>query len=245
MLERYARECSYYLRIVREIIFPRRCAICGTEIDNACLCPTCRKNFLLQKYLRYEPREEFLAGQAPALAQDVLRGVLLLYKYDGLFKEVLHKIKFAAQDGLIPPLREEAEAALPAPKLRWLGQYDIITCIPASRERRAQRGFDLPYEIFMPLLEQRGGEFQADLLERVRHTDPLFDLQPQERRSELAGCFALAGRARVAGKRILLCDDIYTTGSTLAEAAQVFLRAGALSVDGLALAAASSHWGQE
>lgn len=57
------------------------------------------------------------------------------------------------------------------------------------------------------------------LLERVRHTEPLYELKPEERKQELAGCFALLPHAKVRGKHVLLCDDIYTTGSTFAEAA--------------------------
>ena len=85
---------------------------------------------------------------------------------------------------------------------------------------------------------------ETTLLERVRTTAPLFELAPQERRNELAGCFALGRSAQrlVVGKRVLLCDDIYTTGSTMAEAARVLLQAGARQVQGVALCAASHNW---
>ena len=244
MLKEYGRAMAYYARVVRELIFPRHCAVCGNVIDTGYLCPECRKGYLFQKYVQYEPREEYLAGQAEPMACDVLKSVLLLYKYDGMLKDALHEIKFNGNAALLPLLREEAEAGLPAAKLRWLGQYDVITCIPTSPERRARRGFDLPEALFAPLLEQRGGEFQSQVLERVRPTAPLFELAPQERRSELAGCFALSQSAQrlIAGKRVLLCNDIYTTGSTMAGAAGVLLRAGAAEVHGLALCAASSHW---
>ena len=170
--------------------------------------------------------------------------MLLLYKYDGIIKQALQQIKFDGEASLLPLLREEAEAALPGAKLRWLSQFDVITCIPTSPERRAKRGFDVPEELFAPLLEQRGGEFQAQLLTRARSTAPLFELSPEERRQELSGCFELSQRAQrvVAGKRVLLCDDIFTTGSTMAEAAGVLRRAGASQVHGLAVCAASHNW---
>ena len=244
MLKGCFKDVAYYGRVLRELLVPRRCAICGNIIDSAYICPVCRKGLLLQKYLQYQPREEFLAGQAEPVAEDVLKSVLLLYKYDGIIKEALHEIKFNACVELLPLLREEAEAALPSAKLRWLGQYDVITCIPTSPERRQQRGFEVPEELFAPLLEQRGGEFQPQLLTRVRSTAPLFELEPLARRQELAGCFELPARGRrlVEGKRVLLCDDIYTTGSTMAEAARVLLDAGAKEVHALALAGAAYHW---
>lgn len=242
MLKNYLREIAYYTQVVKELIFPRRCAVCGEVIDTAYLCDICRKSFLLQIFERFMPREEYLAGQAEPMPQDVLSSVMLLYKYDGVLKDALHQIKFMGDSSLLPLLREQAESALPSAKLRWLSQYDIITCIPASSERRQQRGFDVPEEIFAPLLDQRGGEYSDNILLRVRHTAPLFELQPMERRSELTACFALYPQAKVQGKRVLLCDDIYTTGSTMAEAAKILLENGAKEVHGLAFTASSDNW---
>lgn len=244
MLKDFYRATNYYMRVLRELIFPRRCAVCGNVIDTAYLCPACRKGYALQKYVQLKPREEFLAGQAEPVAEDMLDSVLLLYKYDGILKEALQRLKFSKEASLLPLLSEEAEAALPGAKLRWLSQFDVITCIPTSPERRAKRGFDVPEELFAPLLEQRGGEFQAQLLTRARSTAPLFELSPEERRQELSGCFELSQRAQrvVAGKRVLLCDDIYTTGSTMAEAARVLRGAGAREVNGVVVCASSHNW---
>ena len=66
---------------------------------------------------------------------DVLYSVLLLYKYEGVFKEALHKIKFDGEAGWLPLLREEAELALPAAKMRWLQQFDLITCVVKAAYR--------------------------------------------------------------------------------------------------------------
>ena len=142
---------------------------------------------------------------------------------------------------MLPLLREEAELALPAAKMRWLQQFDLITCVPTAPERRRQRGFDVPQELFAGLFEGRSVGMEV-LLERVRHTQPLYELKPEERKQELAGCFALLPHAGVRGKHVLLCDDIYTTGSTFAEAAQVLLDAGAARVSALALCAAQANW---
>ena len=237
------RDLAYYGRVLRELVFPRRCKVCGDGIEAGYVCEKCRKSFLLRRVLKGSPREEYLAGQAEAAALDVLDSVLLLYKYDGVLKDALHRCKFEADAGLLPFLREEAEAALPSAKLRWLTQFDLITCVPTSPERLEQRGFDVPQEIFGPLLDQRSSCVYSDaVLERTRHTHPLFELGPQERRQELAGCFRLRPHFAVRGKHVLLCDDIFTTGSTLCEAALVLKRAGAAKVSALAFCAARSHW---
>lgn len=243
MKPHWLMEVKYYARLLKELVFVRRCAVCRQPIDTGLLCAACRKHYLLQRAWRCQPREEYLAGQAAPLPEDVLSSVMLLYKYDGAIKETLHKIKFAADAGLLPLLREEAEAALPAAKLRWLAQYDFLACVPTSPERREQRGFDVPQELFAPLLDMGGScLYRGEILQRVRRTAPLFELRPLERRQELAGCFSLGSGVDVRDKRILLCDDIYTTGSTLAEAARVLLDAGAREVHALALAAAPDNW---
>lgn len=238
------RELAYYGRVLKELVFPRRCVVCGDGIDAGYLCEKCRRHYLLQRTLKGEPREEYLAGQTEALALDVLDNVFLLYKYDGVLKDALHHCKFEGDASLLPFLREEAEAALPGAKLRWLQQFDIITCVPTSPERLQKRGFDVPQEIFGSLLDQRGRStvYSDAVLERVRHTHPLFELGPEERRQELTGCFAVRAHMDVRGKHVLLCDDIYTTGTTLCEAAQVLRCAGAAQVSALALCAARSNW---
>ena len=154
-MQRWLREFAYYGRVAKELIFPRRCAVCATNIDNGYVCEQCRREYLLQRQLPCCPREEYLAGQAAPLPTDVLYSVLLLYKYEGVFKDALHKIKFDGEAGWLPLLREEAELALPAAKMRWLQQFDLITCVPTAPERRRQRGFDVPQELFAGLLEGR------------------------------------------------------------------------------------------
>lgn len=242
-MQNLLRDVTYYGRLLKELVFPRRCAVCGDGIEAGYVCEKCRKNYLLQKQLPCAAREEFLAGQAEPLATDVLQSIFLLYKYDGMYMQALHEVKFNGNASLLPFLREEAEAALPGAKLRWLQQFDVVTCVPTSPERLQKRGFDVPQEIFGALLDQRSNCVYSDaVLERVRSTAPLFELKPEERRQELAGCFALRKHFSVRGKRILLCDDIFTTGSTLTEAARVLLQAEARSVSALAFCAARENW---
>lgn len=239
-------DASYYGRLLKELVFPRRCAVCGQNINVGFFCSSCRKHYLLAKQLEYAPPEQLpdMSHNAePLLPEDVLDGVIMLYKYDDALKDALHQIKFGGDARLLPLLREEAEDALPSGKLLWLDGFDFITWIPTSAERLAKRGFDVPDELFGALLDERGhSTYRGGILERVRRTEPLFELKPEERRAELDGCFALGKNADVRGKSVLLCDDIYTTGSTFVEAAAVLRRAGARRIVALAFSAARSHW---
>lgn len=233
----WQRQLAYHLQLLKEIIYPRRCCACGVIIEEGCFCGVCRRSFLLLK------KKSCRTGGAPdgsLRAEDVLDRAVFLYRYSGQLKELLHRIKFAGEAELLPLLREEAEAALPEGWRSWLAGFDAVCCIPSAEERRRKRGFDLPAEIFACF--GRSPAQDNGLLVRSRHTQPLYDMNPAERRSELSGCFELGAGRGVRGCSVLLCDDIYTTGSTLAEAAALLRSCGAARVEALAFAAARDNW---
>ena len=213
---------GYQCRLLGEIIHPRRCAVCQTEIDTGYFCEACRKNFALHKTV-----EGF--GN--------LDKVLMLYKYHQNLQEAIHNVKFAGEKSLLPLLKEEAQLAVVNDLEKLLTDCDIITCVPTSPERKAERGFDVPTEIFAFFNSER---WQPNLLKRVRNTLPLFDLEPSLRKQEVAGCFEV--EQSILGKSVLICDDIFTTGSTLSEAALALRKAGAKSVTALAFTASKDNW---
>lgn len=213
---------GYQCRLLGEVLYPRRCAVCENEIDSGYFCEACRKNFLLAKTV-----EQF----------EELDRVIMLYKYHQELQVAIHNVKFAGEKGLLPLLKEEVQLALVGEMEKLVAACDIITCVPTSPKRKAERGFDAPAEIFAFL---HSGKWQPDLLKRVRNTLPLFDLEPSLRKQEVAGCFAV--EQSVMGKRVLICDDIFTTGSTMCEAARALKMAGAVSVTALAFTASKDNW---
>ncbi len=213
---------GYEARLLGEIFFPRRCAVCRRIIEEGCFCASCRQSFLLARKL---PEKESVDG------------IILLYKYQNQLQRLLQEIKFAKQAGLLPILREEVIWAWQEYFAGQERHYDYVSCIPTSPERRRQRGFDIPQEIFVALAP---AQWRPELLTRVRRTLPLFELDPQLRREEVAGCFRV--QADVVGRKILLCDDIYTSGSTMEEAAQTLKAAGADRVVALGFTASKDNW---
>ena len=229
----------YNLRLFKEIFFPRHCAVCKTIIDEGLLCSSCRKNYLLHRVKVYGANhsswEKLIKIGQPLVAEDIYDRTQFLYKYDGVYKESLHGLKFEGKSELLPMITEEVELALQEDIKALQRHYDIIASIPTSVERKQQRGYDVPLEIFNCLNIQ-------ELLERVKTTAPLYTMDALERQQGLEGCFAIKVGQNVQGKRILLCDDIYTTGSTMHEAAQVLLKAGAQAIGVLAFCASKDNW---
>jgi ComF family protein len=104
--------------------------------------------------------------------------------------------------------------------------------VPLHRWRLWSRGYNQAAELARALAQMTGGPLAVDALVRRRATAPSQGMNPTERRDNLRGAFAVppSRRAQVAGRRILLVDDVLTTGATAAACAKALRRAGAASV---------------
>lgn len=107
---------------------------------------------------------------------------------------------------------------------------DVIIPVPLHRKRLQSRGFNqavLLGEVFSTRLSI---PMQTGTLLRIRQTEPQIELSVEERRSNVKGAFAVNEPERISDKRVLLLDDVMTTGSTVNECSKELKKAGALSV---------------
>ncbi len=196
------------------MFFAQSCAVCNAETESGVFCPVCR-------------RSELLLEAMPGLLN--LDGAVMGYKYSGALKEMLHKLKFEGESKFLQPLAEEAAFLTHAYEESC---FDMVISVPTDAARCKQRGFDIPESIFAKALAVKGA-WQPQVLARIKATAPQYGLAPDKRRSNVRGCFAVQGDVR--GAKILLVDDILTTGATLDEAAKTLKQAGAKSVYALTL----------
>ena len=117
-------------------------------------------------------------------------------------------------------------------------QPDIIAAVPVSKIKLLKRGYNQAAELAKGLSELSGIPFEEGALMRVRDTSPMKLLSPSERQKNLKNAFT-GGQNVVKFKRVLLVDDIYTTGSTMDECSRALLKAGAESVYGLSMTSGS------
>jgi ComF family protein len=126
---------------------------------------------------------------------------------------------------------------------------DAVVPVPLHAHKLRTRGFNQSLELARwalvglartPALAPPGGlpRLERHLLHRVRETRELGHAGPAARFAEVAGAFLVSDTARVRGRRVLVVDDVFTTGATFNECADALLRAGAAGVDVLALARA-------
>ena len=119
------------------------------------------------------------------------------------------------------------------------GKYDLITWVPLSPERRKARGYDQAM-LLAELAALELGDVAAETLVKVRDTSAQSGLGKDDgaRRANVLGAYRPTDPELIAGKRLLLIDDVVTTGSTLSECARTLLAAGAADVVCVTLAKA-------
>jgi competence protein ComFC len=160
--------------------------------------------------------------------------------YEGVLRELIHLYKYGRVRTLAGPLGEFLGAGLARDE-----SWDVITAVPLHWRRRWLRGFNQS-ELLARELARRSGVPFARLLKRVRSTASQAGLSNHRRRRNVASAFAcrrLALRGdKLRNKRVLLIDDVLTTGSTAAACAAVLKKGGAGRVGVLTLARVDRRW---
>jgi ComF family protein len=172
-----------------------------------------------------------------ALCRHGLRGFDAAYcfgSYEGRLREWIHLYKYGRVKSMATPLVELLAAAVPG-----AGCFDAVAPVPLHWRRRWQRGFNQS-ELLARGLARKLGLPVVRALRRLHHTPTQTGLSRSARRKNVAAAFA--SRQSVNGQRILLIDDVLTTGATGAACAHMLRRAGARSVALATVARADRRW---
>ena len=154
--------------------------------------------------------------------------------YDGSLRKLIHLFKYSGMRPLGKRLAGLLCRALPDDG-EVAASFDAVVPMPLHCRRRWRRGFNQS-EILARLVAKSRGIPMIDVVKRVRATATQAGLTNSNRRKNVAGAFRVSRKSQVAGKRILLIDDVMTTGSTATACASAMKRAGASSVTLLTLA---------
>lgn len=212
---------SLYKALV-DSIFPPRCPLCQTYINRqGAWCQTCYQKVVYHRRLPLSARYF-----------SVLQTVRALCHYQAGIKKLIHEIKYQHRFTHLAHIHFILETELAACDFE---QYDLFVPVPLHQQRLQERGFNQTTKIFEPWA-LRYDYTWLECLERQRDTAPQYKLSIKQRQANIAKSFQLKRDVTVRGKRILLLDDIFTTGSTLYNCALVLKKAGAASVNALVLA---------
>ncbi len=194
-----------------DLFFPRKCPFCGTPTGKKLLCDVCKNSLPWCD-------EERTVGS--------LRVTAPLYYEDGV-RQAVHDLKFRSMTGGLDCFGQMmAQCAAE----RYSGEFDAITWVPVSKKRLKKRGFDQSRLLSASLCV----DWHVAPLETLEKT---VDNPPQsgiddnaERRANVLGVYRAVNTKDFEGKRLLLIDDVCTSGSTLGECARVLRASGATDV---------------
>ena len=211
----------YYF--LMHLLFPPKCILCGKllEKQEQDLCRACRVDSP-----EYPIRKERL---------QFLDSFTAVWYYESSVRRSLLRYKFYGARSYAP-----GYGRLLAMKLlkSHPDGFDCLTWIPVSRLRKLRRGYD-QVELIAAAVGRELGMKPVPLLKKVRHNRPQSGISDAaKRRANVLGVYQEIDRQAIAGKRILLLDDILTTGATAGECARVLLTCGAKEVHCAAIAAA-------
>lgn len=197
------------------LIFPPRCPFCARGLDRPGVCAACEKT------LPWTEERDSL-WELP----DGLRCAAPLW-YRGGARQGLLRLKFQGAPGAAEPLG--ALVAQCAAE-RLSGEFDTVTWVPVSQKRRRKRGYDQA-ELLARAACRRWDTAPVRLLEKTRDNPAQSGLRDAAARWEnVRDVYRAVDPRAVEGRRILLVDDICTTGATLCQCAAVLRRAGAAEV---------------
>ena len=205
-----------------DLLFPRKCAFCHRllERDERGTCNACAK--LLLHMDAQEKSGEFFSACAAALPyEEPVRGSIRRYKFSG-------RREYAAVYApiLAACIRERLD-----------GKFDAVTWVPVSAKRLRRRGYDQA-ELLARQTAALLGAPVFRMLKKRRNNPAQSTLPADRRRANVLGAYEAVDADAFSGKRVLLIDDVVTTGATLSECSRVLRTAGANDVVCAAFAAA-------
>ncbi len=201
---------------ISDLLFPPKCIFCRKILRSGGVCDKCSRELTRNDTVR--------------------RGIYFTrccvpMRYEGQVRDAVIRFKFQDQPGYATEF-----GRILARCIRDNLEYDLITWIPVSRERRKKRGYDQAMLLAMAAALELG-DVAVETLRKTADNPAQSSLKdPSQRRTNVQGAYEVPDPVLVEGKRVLLIDDIITTGATMDEASRTLLEAGAKEVVAAALA---------
>lgn len=205
------------------LIYPQVCGICG-EISSKDICNRCKVKI---KQLKRCKKHIYLTKSFDTH--------MYIFDYKDLIREKILQYKFQEKTYLY---KSFVKIILNDKKVcGFLKSYDIIIPVPISKKRNKKRGYNQSKLIAKNITKQMQGlDYNDNILYKVKNTLPQSLLEKEQRKSNLKNAYEVEKSEMIKNKKVLLFDDIFTTGSTAEECSKMLKLAGAKEIGILTLA---------
>jgi ComF family protein len=241
-LKRIAAAGRHGLRIALDLALPRLCAACREPVEGKGLCPACwsKLSFITRPYCErlgipfvYDPGPGMLSMAAIADPPAYNRARAAV-RFDEISRALVHALKYGDRLDLAPMMGRWISQA----GRELLAEADGLVPVPLHWRRLWARRFNQSAMLAAAISAASGVPIAANALKRVKPTAQQVGLNRSERLTNVQGAFRVPedGKAAIAGRRLILVDDVLTSGATVEGCARALLRAGAANVDVLIFA---------
>jgi len=232
----------YAAKLALDIALPTLCVACREPVDGEGVCAACwaKLSFIEPPYCPrlgipfvYDPGPELLSMEAIANPPAYARARAAV-RYDDVARSLVHALKYQDRTDLAPTMgRWMARAGR-----ELLKDADVLIPVPLHWRRGWSRRYNQSGALARVIERHSGVRLATEALRRVRRTEQQIGLSRPQRASNVQGAFKVAPERNgdVAGRRIILIDDVLTSGATIDACARALLRAKAASVDVLVFA---------
>ena len=229
-------------RLALDVALPTLCVSCREPVDGEGVCAECwsKLSFIEPPFCPrlgipfvYDPGPELLSMEAIANPPAYARARAAV-RYDEVARTLVHALKYQDRTDLAPAMgRWMARAGQ-----ELLIEADALVPVPLHWRRSWSRRYNQSGALARAIERQSGVKLVSEALRRVRPTQQQIGLSKAERASNVQGAFKVAAdrKADIAGRRVILIDDVLTSGATAGACAQALLRAKAAQVDVLVFA---------
>jgi ComF family protein len=229
-------------KLALDIALPTLCVACREPVDGEGVCAECwsKLSFIEPPYCPrlgipfvYDPGPDLLSMEAIANPPAYQRARAAV-RYDEVARTLVHSLKYQDRTDLAPAMgRWMARAGR-----ELLGEADMVIPVPLHWRRAWHRRYNQSGALARAIERQSGVRLRGDLLQRVRPTEQQVGLSRPQRASNVQGAFKVSTdrQGEIAGRKVVLVDDVLTSGATVDACARALLRAKAAQVDVLVFA---------
>jgi ComF family protein len=241
-LRRAAEAARSVLRTALDLALPPLCAACREPVEGKGLCPACwsKLSFITKPYCErlgipfvYDPGPGILSMEAIADPPAYNRARAAV-RFDEISRVLVHALKYGDRLDLAPMMGRWISRA----GREVLAEADALVPVPLHWRRLWTRRFNQSAMLAAAVSAASGVPMVTDALKRVKATVQQVGLSRSERAANVQGAFRVPeqGKAAVVGRRLIVLDDVLTSGATVEGCARALLRAGASNVDVLVFA---------